>query len=440
MSKLPEMRRVKYIRQLGFTYLQFPSANHVRFDHCIGTLIASDRLCNHLMSEGIIDIDQTTLVRIVALIHDIGHGAFSHLSERLWKIISAGLPNIPYTSHEDISLGLISGRLELNLNNQLLREVRRGRGRVRQEIDRTSTSVNEIERVLNGSAGFLSQIIAGPLDIDRMDYLLRDSYFTGIALGFNRLDSLHNLIDGFTIYESDLVLNESKLMSAIHLIFARDVLYPSVYMHSVPRSANAMLVRAFEINYENCRKQDLYKVIFGKTDDQLLCEMERSSDARVTEIASNLRYGPLYYRIFREGIRYDQINNNVRDEIEGACLAERLIRGNAQANLREIEKRVEEIIITELSIEDDHKHRIIVDIPEIPRLDEIGAKILFTRGGRKHVRTIEEYYAPAQALASEHVKHWSAEVFVSRSLWSNIRRIRNLANQLFVDGKLADYL
>ena len=143
---------------------------------------------------------------------------------------------------------------------------------------------------------------------------------------------------------------------------------------------------------------------------------------------------------FRDGMSYDQINTNVRNELEGACLAERLLNGNVHANLRGIEKRVEEIIVSGLSIADDHKHQIIIDIPKIPRLDEIGAKILFTRGGRKQVRTIEESYIPAQALAREHVKHWSVEVFTSRHLWRYNGRIRNLANRLFVDGDLSDYL
>jgi len=443
IANLPEMLRLKYVKQLGFTHLQFPAANHVRYDHSIGVVIACKSLCERLMHEGIMTTDDIEVMRISALIHDIGHGAYSHLAERLWGILwgSRTLTTRPkYDSHETIGKALIMGKLQLDLESHCLKETKKDRGRVREGLDSTSVAASEIAKVLSGRRSFMSQAISGDLDIDRIDYLLRDCFFTGAAHGFNTLSCLNMLISGFTVHGNKLLLDEEYLHHAIHLLHARDTLYPSVYMHPVPRSANAMLIRAFEIEFEGKTVDEVYKVIFGNTDDQLLCRIESSQNSRVAEIATALRYGPLYQPLLEDGITWKTLHKDVRNEIEGACLAKRQLKGNILANLRIIEKVAEDRLCTEASIPPDQKHLIAVDIPEVPRLHELKAKVLVRRGRKKTAQPIEKMSKAARALSLEHRNYWSINVYASPRVSKYSSKLVDTMDHLFVKGQILQFL
>ena len=145
---MPQFQRLRRIKQLGLINLIYPGANHTRFEHSIGTMNLGSKLANELeLSE-----DEIELVRISALLHDVGHGPFSHVSE--------GVLSFP---HEELTKYVIS---KTSMRDYL-----------EEKFD-----IKEINKIISGE-GKLGPIVSGELDVDRMDYLLRDSYNTGVAYG-----------------------------------------------------------------------------------------------------------------------------------------------------------------------------------------------------------------------------------------------------------------
>ena len=145
---MPQFQRLRRIKQLGLISLIYPGANHTRFEHCIGTMNLASKLANELN----LSKDEIELVRVSGLLHDIGHGPFSHVSE--------GVLSVP---HEELTKYVVE--------NTSMKEILEEKFDVKQIVD-----------IVNGK-GYLGPIISGELDVDRMDYLLRDSHNTGVAYG-----------------------------------------------------------------------------------------------------------------------------------------------------------------------------------------------------------------------------------------------------------------
>jgi HD superfamily phosphohydrolase len=145
------LERLRYVRQLGFSYLVYPGANHTRFEHSLGTMFLADVACRRF---DLAD-DERTLVTAAALLHDIGHGPYSHASEPLMESLLG-------RTHDDI------GPLVEAQAGSLLRDA--------------GVDPAELCTVVRGRHP-LSGIIHGDLDVDRMDYLLRDAYYTGAPYG-----------------------------------------------------------------------------------------------------------------------------------------------------------------------------------------------------------------------------------------------------------------
>ena len=202
---MPQFQRIRRIKQLGLISLIYPGANHTRFEHCIGTMNLASKLATKLdLSD-----DEIELVRISGLLHDIGHGPFSHVSE--------GVLSFP---HEELTKYVI----EKTSLHDLLDE---------------KFNTKEIVDIINGR-GHLGPIISGELDVDRMDYLLRDSHNTGVAYGvidYERIISNLKLDDG-------LVLDIKGVQAAEGALVSRYFMYPSVYQHHTTRIVNSMFRRA----------------------------------------------------------------------------------------------------------------------------------------------------------------------------------------------------
>ena len=162
----PYFQRLRYIKQLGMTHLVYPGALHTRFHHALGAMhlmgLAIETLCNkdHQISE-----EEEEAVTIAILLHDIGHGPFSHaLEETIVEDIS----------HEDIST-LLMNKLNVQFN-----------GRLSMAIE-----------IFNGTypKRFLHELVSGQLDMDRMDYLNRDSFFTGVSEGVISFDRIIKMLN-----------------------------------------------------------------------------------------------------------------------------------------------------------------------------------------------------------------------------------------------------
>lgn len=206
----PALQRLHHIRQLGFAYLVYPGANHTRFEHSLGAMHLASLLCRHLG----FDDAETRTICCAALLHDIGHGPYSHASERLMQEYES-------FSHDDIR--------EL-LNEPGLADL----------LEKNSVSADEVAALISGSHRYAG-IIHGDLDVDRMDYLLRDAHYTGAPYG--NFDA-ERLIKSIAISSDTLVLDESGISAAESLLIARTLMGPSVYYHHACRIAEEMFLLA----------------------------------------------------------------------------------------------------------------------------------------------------------------------------------------------------
>lgn len=209
----PFFQRLRHIRQLGLTFLVYPGANHTRFQHALGAMHLMSLALDILRAKGHHISEEETQAAIAAiLLHDIGHGPFSHSLE--YKII-------PEMGHEEVGEYLI---------NHLRKEFG----------ERLDMAIS----ILEGSypKKFLHQLISSQLDVDRMDYLRRDSFFTGVtegAIGSDRIIKMLNVVD------DNLVVEAKGIYSVEKFLIARRLMYWQVYLHKTVVAAEQLLVQLF---------------------------------------------------------------------------------------------------------------------------------------------------------------------------------------------------
>ncbi len=207
----PYFQRMRRISQLGLSYLVYPGANHSRFHHAIGCLHLMSKAINQIRKKGhVISENEAKALKIAILLHDIGHGPFSHALE---KSIATGL------SHENLSM-LFMKRLNNEFNGKLSLAI----------------------EIFNNShpKKFLHQLVSSQLDMDRLDYLKRDSFFTGVTegnIGTERIISMLNIAN------EELVVEEKGIYSIEKFLIARRLMYWQVYLHKTVVSAENMLIK-----------------------------------------------------------------------------------------------------------------------------------------------------------------------------------------------------
>lgn len=236
-----EMQRLRLIRQLGFVDLVFPGAYHTRFEHSLGVFNRAVQLVKHLCeSESLLDVASVEQIRKMILgcmVHDLGHYHGAHVIEELGKIkeFSASLSQF---NHLETGYRLLTAR-----NSQLGRAIEDN-----YNIDR-KTLADYIFRKKNGGgiSGELYSILDGPIDVDKMDYLERDSIHTGVPYGRNYDAS--RLLNNFILLKQNnrykIVLKEKGKAGAEVFIFSRYVMFTEVYWHHTARCFSAMFRRAF---------------------------------------------------------------------------------------------------------------------------------------------------------------------------------------------------
>ncbi|MGC1134168.1 MAG: HD domain-containing protein [Nitrososphaeraceae archaeon] len=213
-------QRLRRIRQLAGAHLVYPSAQHSRFEHSLGTMHIAGYAGESLLRKGFIDSeDKLQELRLAALLHDVGHGPFSHLFEEV-------LESKCNMTHEDMGKKVI---LESEISDVLS-----GHGYTPSDICRLSFGESKLS--------FLNEIIAGSLSADIMDYLPRDSLFTGAEYG--KID-YHRLIASFEVVATGhLAINKSALYSFESMLISRYEMFKAVYFHKTVRSAEVMLLHS----------------------------------------------------------------------------------------------------------------------------------------------------------------------------------------------------
>ena len=224
----PYFQRLRRIKQLGLTHLVYPGAYHTRFQHAMGAMHLMTEAIEVLRSKGnTISEEEATAVTIAILLHDIGHGPFSHALE------SSIVHNV---NHEDIS-ELFMERLNDQYGGSLSMAIQIFKNRNKKK--------------------FLHQLVSGQLDIDRLDYLNRDSFFSGVAEGVVSTDRIIKMLN---VHKGQLVVDAKGIYSVEKFLIARRLMYWQVYLHKTVIAAEFLLIKILKRAKHLAHR---HKLLFG---------------------------------------------------------------------------------------------------------------------------------------------------------------------------------
>lgn len=299
----PEMARLRRIQQLGLADIAFPGANHTRFEHSIGTLFIADKIANALC----LCEEEIVKIRMAALLHDIGHCAFSHVVESVLKRNPAYQPVIEgkkFSRHEMFTRHIISS--SFHTRPEITKHM--------ENENKAASFFGEIAAMATGDIDavpkpYLTQIISDDIDADRIDFLLRDSYHTGVSLGLVDVDqivgsmSLSNgrlILGGSLSYDEDMALTAAESM-----LIARAHHYSAIIHNPKTQGARVMLLHALENALDNFKKAGndvratVSKFFTSYIDSDLLNFIEANGDDGSKKLINNIRNGNIYNAVSR---------------------------------------------------------------------------------------------------------------------------------------------
>jgi hypothetical protein len=355
----PQFQRLRRIKQLGFGNLVYPGANHTRFEHSIGVM----HIAKLLTSKMSIDDQIKKEIIAAALIHDIGHPPFSHTTEKLVER-HLGL------AHEDVHNTLKGSEIGEILEEEGLR-------------------FRRVVRHVRGQSNI--DIVSGDIDADRMDYLVRDSYYTGVAYG---VFDLMRLINKMYFEEYRLVIDAGGLRAAESLLVSRFMMYPTVYFHHVCRIAEKMYEKALEkcvveelVDAEEILRMDDYDVIaFLRKQKGYPAEMMAKIDSR------KLMKRAVYVGLHRIGIDIFKVNPK-----------------KAEEEIAEDAGVESEYIFVDIpSLEDDREFKATVNLDgEIMKLEDASSLVRVLKDAQREtwkmgVYTLKEYQSKVAKVAADY--------------------------------------
>ncbi|ODS38633.1 MAG: hypothetical protein A7316_07545 [Candidatus Altiarchaeales archaeon WOR_SM1_86-2] len=260
----PQMQRLRNIKQNGLCFLVYPAMNSTRFEHSLGVMYLAGNVSNALD----FDDEKERLLRVSGLLHDVGHFPFSHTSDELLSKIGYG--------HEENSCEIIKGT------------------EIGDILNSYGIHPGEICDIVLGKKD-LGKIISSSIDIDKMDYLTRDSYHAGVAYGIIDLD---RVIGGMKMINEELIIEKGSLEAVESLLIGRNMMFQTVYRHHTKRIVEAMFRSALDSLLGN----ELSYPEFTKMDDINLISALRSSSGYVGDIMKRIDERMLFKRVFEQGV------------------------------------------------------------------------------------------------------------------------------------------
>lgn len=347
----PHVQRLRYVRQLGFSHLVYPGANHSRFEHSVGTM----HLAGTMARELDLNADECLLTEAAALLHDIGHGPFSHATEPL-------LTEFCGRGHDDIAPLLIEDLAPL--------------------LSGAGIDPDEITAMVNGTHRYAG-IIHGDLDVDRMDYLMRDAHYTGVPYGTVDPD---RLIHSSAINdESGLYLRENGINSAESLLLARTLMRPAVYFHHVSRIAESMILLASQAHATTVGEGAYHELVRMNDFSFIAALLSSPSDDAVS-----LTQRILDRRLYKRALYVDQDQVNAEEYRQGiSVIRSREIAGEIAA-----EAGVDEITV-------------LVDIPAFPSEMRMGVRV----ENHYDLKSLEELSPLLTALNKARRRQWRLGIY-----------------------------
>jgi HD superfamily phosphohydrolase len=392
----PEFRRLARISQLGFVSLVYPAAIHTRFEHSLGVYRLALLLLKHLGHDErfvrLVCPEEGELFLATALLHDLGHWPFCHPIEDI------RLPGVP--SHELFANSFL---LEGEIADVLRHE--------------WNLNPRDVVGLLSGEpsapgARLLGSMLSGPIDIDKMDYLFRDSLHAGVPYG--RHYDQPRLIGSLCLNAAGdgLAITEKGKTAAELLVFARYVMFSEVYWHHGVRSATAMLQRAFYLLHTSLDLDDLFRCV----EAPLIAELERAAGAGpAAELLDGL-FGP-GRRLYKRLTQYSLFEHRAVYE----CLARRpypWLAACAEQFAGILSKAMGRVVAP---------HEVLFDAPPVQREMEIDVDVHFTK--EDCYRPLAEVSPVVRALAREQFDDYvkRVRVFVHPRIAAEARRLGDLS-------------
>jgi HD superfamily phosphohydrolase len=382
----PEMQRLAHIKQLGLAYLTFPSANHTRFEHSLGTHYVASTIAREVG----LSSEEKDLLAATGLLHDVGHLPFSHTLEYAFY-------SILKKTHMDITKRIIEGTYDITPDCG-------ERERIPEILERNGLSPATVARLVLAPLRsewtlspwmddekeeeipnpYLSQIIHSEADADQIDYLLRDAYFTGVSHG--TIDR-ERLFKTFRIHNGEFVIDKKGVYAMEGMLIARSLMYSSVYFHHAVRIAETMLSRGVEsiLSFE-------MQALGNMTDAELFCFLQKAG-GYPAEMACALKYRRLFKRAYVKKL------SELTEEEKKALL---------EITSYDRKRKVEEEICLKANLKRGYA---LVDIPapelllSEPRIHKTGINVYDEK-----INSLSYYTPIARALQRRNIPDWAVMV------------------------------
>ena len=287
----PIFQRLRRIKQLSGAHLTYPAAQHTRFEHSLGVMHIASQAGHALKEKGILKSDDIKILRLAGLLHDIGHGPFSHLFEEIIQQKKI--------SHEDFGKAIIL------------------KSEIGDTLSKNGFDKKFITKVAFGESKYqyLNEIISGALSADMMDYLLRDGYFTGAEHA--KIDH-KRLTQSLDVHKKKLALERSALYSFESMMHSRYQMFKAVYFHKTVRAAEVMLIEALRLSDDEYGFTSFNINEFVKLTDEyvlsLLLSSKSSKLRKARQLAEDYQNRKLlkcvYERIFTSKTLLEQIKTD----------------------------------------------------------------------------------------------------------------------------------
>jgi len=337
----PIFQRLRRIRQLSGAHLIYPGAQHTRFEHSLGVMHIASMAGQALAEKGVVSFDDIQNLRLAGLLHDIGHGPFSHLFEEIFE-------EKRKISHEDLGRDII---LKTEIGDIISKN-----GFDKKLITKLAFGDSKLQ--------FMNEIISGALSADIMDYLLRDGYFTGAEHA--KIDH-HRLTHSLDVYKNKLALDKSSLVNFETMMISRFQMFKAVYFHKTVRAGEVMLLEAIDLAEGELGLSSMNLGEYLKlSDDVILAKL-----LNLPEHNSKLKAS--------KKIATDYLNRNLFKSVFESTLAGKAITKKRMHELRgEISKK-SKIDINEIFVDSSNTP----SIPLSPSKKESKSIILLENNGNK---------------------------------------------------------
>jgi len=293
----PIFQRLRRIRQLSGAHLIYPGAQHTRFEHSLGVMHIASMAGQALAEKGIVSSDDIQNLRLAGLLHDIGHGPFSHLFEEIFE-------EKRKISHEDLGRDII---LKTEIGDIISKN-----GFDKKLITKLAFGDSKFQ--------FMNEIISGALSADIMDYLLRDGYFTGAEHA--KIDH-HRLTYSLNVYKNKLALDKSSLVNFETMMISRFQMFKAVYFHKTVRAGEVMLLEAMDLAEDELGLSSMNLDEYLKlSDDVILAKLlnlpEHNSKLKASKkIATNYLNRNLFKSVFESTLTGKAITKKRMHELRG---------------------------------------------------------------------------------------------------------------------------